>query len=198
MNNQLLPPNATAHEIALAGAASRISGVPITTRTLYQPAACPAVALPALAWSFSLDQWDTNWSDAQKRSAIANSVYVHRHKGTIGAVKIALGSLGFQVQVQEWFNQLPAGAPFTFNLLLTATQTGFSQSDLVRMTDVVMATKNLRSHLAAIVPTVVTSAGPGVTAVASLGTEITIQYGATLALDGTWMLDGTHALNGVR
>jgi phage tail P2-like protein len=198
MNNELLPPNASAQEIALSAAASRIGEVPVPLRTLYQPAATPLDALPSLAWSFSLDEWDTSWTEAQKRQAVADSLYVHRHKGTAGAVKRALQALGLDVQVQEWFNQTPAGAPFTFRLLLTGDQVGFDQAALQRLLYVVASTKNLRSHLSEIVPKVITTAGPQVAAVAGVGSEITVSFGASLTLDGSWTLDGSKRLNGLR
>jgi phage tail P2-like protein len=199
MNNQLLPPNSTANEIALAGAMSRISDVPIPINALYRPLDCPAQALPPLAWAFSLDEWDANWTEAQKRAAIAGSVYVHRHKGTIGAVERAVNSLGVQAQVQEWFNQLPAGTPYTFRLLLTADQTGFSQAQLTKLTDVVNATKNLRSHLDKIVPTVVTTAGPNAAAVTAIGTELTSTgFTYSLVADGSRNADGSCKANGFK
>lgn len=198
MNNELLPPNATAHEIALSAAASRISDVPVPLRALYQPAATPMAALPALAWSYSLDEWDTSWTEAQKRQAVAGSLYVHRHKGTSGAVKRALSALGLDVQVQEWFSQTPAGAPFTFRLLLTGDQVGFDQAALQRLLYVVASTKNLRSHLSDVVPRVVTTAGPQVAAMSHVGSEITVQFEAGLTIDGSWKLDGAHRLNGLR
>jgi phage tail P2-like protein len=199
MNNQLLPPNATPTEIALAGAVARISDVAVPLRTLYQPLACPPQALPPLAWAFSLDEWDANWTEAQKRAAIAGSVYVHRHKGTIGAVKRALSALGLQVQVQEWFNQVPTGTPYTFRLLLTADQTGFSQAQLSKLTDVVNSTKNLRSHLDVIVPAVSTTAGPTVAALAGMGSEVTSTgYQYSLVADGSVIANGGRKANGFK
>ena len=43
----------------------------------------------------SIEEWDPNWSEDAKRSAIAQSVSIHRHKGTLGAVKRALKSAGY-------------------------------------------------------------------------------------------------------
>lgn len=199
MNNQLLPPNATPHEIALAAAASRISDVPVPIRTLYQPAVAPSQVLPSLAWSFSLDEWDTSWTESQKRQAITDSVYVHRHKGTIGAVKRAVNALGFGVEVQEWFRQLPLGAPYTFRLLLTAEQSGIPQDGMLKLQDVVDATKNLRSHLSEIVPTVITNAGPTVGAVTVMGHEITVDgFQYSLVADGARTADGLNTPNGFK
>lgn len=198
MNNELLPPNATAQEIALSAAAFRIGSVPVPLRTLYQPAATPLAALPALAWSVSLDEWNTDWTETQKRQAVADSLYVHRHKGTAGAVKRALQALGLDVQVQEWFSQTPAGDPFTFRLLLTADQIGFNQDALQRLLYVVASTKNLRSHLSDVVPRVVTTAGPQVAAVSHVGTEVTAGFGYSLLADGSVDGDGQYRANGIK
>ncbi|MDT9105875.1 phage tail protein I, partial [Escherichia coli] len=120
--SDLLPNNATPLEAALAEAIARISDVPTPARDVWNPDTCQANLLPWLAWAFSVDEWDADWSEAQKRAAIKAAVPVQRYKGTIGAVREALAALGFGVQVQEWFNQLPAGAPYTYRLLLTADQ----------------------------------------------------------------------------
>jgi phage tail P2-like protein len=195
----LLPPNATPQEVAVAGTVARISDVPVPLRGLYRPASCPEVLLPWLAWSFSLDQWDTSWTEAQKRASIENSVFVHRHKGTIGAVRSALAALGIGARVQEWFNQTPAGAPYTYRLLLDVDQVGISQENVLRVDDVVEATKNLRSHLDKIVMTISSAAPVTVAAACGVGTEIdSTGYGYSLIADGSVIADGTYRANGFK
>lgn len=168
----LLPANATAAERALSEAVSRISSVPIMAREVWNPDTIPASLLPWLAWAFGVDDWDTAWTDVQKRGAIKASVAVHRKKGTIGAVKTALAGLGFDVQVQEWFNQIPEGDPYTFRLLITADQTGASKNAFEKLFSVVETTKNLRSHLSDAQLIVKTQAGPYVAAAAGVGHNI--------------------------
>lgn len=200
--SNLLPENASPLERALAEAVARISDVPILSREVWNSQTCPSALLPWLAWAFGVDDWDTNWTDAQKRGAISASVAVHRRKGTIGAVKTALAGLGFDVLVQEWFNQIPAGPEYTFRLLLNVDQVGIPQEALARILSVVQSTKNLRSHLDIIVPSITTRGGPVIAGVASVGCELTVEYsppvGSTLMLDGSWRLDGTQNLDGVR
>lgn len=199
VTDTLLPPNATAAERALEASTARVSDVPVLVRESWNPDTCPAEILPWLADAFSVDTWDPAWSEAQKRQTIKDSVFVHRHKGTIGAVRSALAALGIGVQVQEWFNQLPAGAPFTFRLLLKADQVGISQTAMRRVQDVVEATKNLRSHLSEIVPQVVSTAGPTVAVVASMGTEITMTgFEYSLVADGSALGDGKYKANGIK
>lgn len=183
MSNTLLPINATAQERALEAAAARVSDVPVLARQTWDPDNCPPALLPWLASAFSVDTWDPAWSDDQKRQTIKDSVTVHRQKGTIGSVRRALASLGLSATVQEWFGQAPLGAPFTFQLLVTADQTGFDQVALASIQDIVNSTKNLRSHLSAVVPRAVTVAGPTVAAVTLVGADITINFDeATFAL----------------
>lgn len=195
----LLPSNATPEEAAIAGAVSRISDVPTPARDLYNPAQCPAHLLPWLAWAFSVDEWNPLWSDAQKREAIASSVFVHKHKGTVGAVRGALAALGFGAQLQEWFNQTPAGDPYTYRLLLEADQVGIDEAALEAIKYVVASTKNLRSHLDTIVPGVKTLAGPTIGGVASSGNEITVSFGGNVNVyDGSTAYNGQYRHNGLK
>jgi phage tail P2-like protein len=199
VTDALLPINATTAELALEGATARVSDVPVLVRESWDPDICPAALLPWLAAAFSVDTWDPAWTEAQKRQTIKDSVFVHRHKGTIGAVRRALAALGLDVQVQEWFNQVPAGAPFTFRLLMTAGQVGFDQAAIARIQDIVAATKNLRSHLSEIAPQVVSSAPLTAASVACVGTEITSTgFQCSLVADGTENADGTNDANGLK
>lgn len=183
----------------MAGAVARISDVPVPNKSLYDPATCPAALLPWLAWAFSVDEWNPNWSETQKRGAISSSVYVHRHKGTIGAVKAALSALGVGVQLQEWFNQIPSGAPYTYQLQLEVTEAGITQAAYEQLQDVVDGTKNIRSHLDKIIPRIISRSGPVITCVASIGTEITVAYQKfSLVADGTAYADGTFVASGRR
>lgn len=198
-DRELLPPNATPQEIALAGAVARISDIPIPIRELYRPDTCPEALLPWLAWTFSLDEWSADWTVAQKRASIANSVFVHRHKGTIGAVRGALAALGVGVRVQEWFNQTPPGAPYTYRLLLDVDQDGIDGAGIDGVQNIVNSTKNLRSHLDKLSITVTTRSTVNIAGVSGMGNEITVRYGGEmLALDGSWQLNGKYRLNGLK
>lgn len=189
--SDLLPPNATAGERAVSNATARIGGVPVPIRDTWDADTCPASLLPWLAWAFSVDQWDANWSEAQKRATIKSAVAVHRYKGTIGAVRESITSLGIGAQVQEWFVQSPEGEPYTFRLILDATQTSATQAELFKLLEVVTGTKNLRSHLDAVVPGV-TSGSEMFTASAPMtGYEITVEYGG-----GNLLSDGAAISNG--
>lgn len=197
--SELLPPNTTRPERALANTAARVSNLPAPTRDLWNPDTCPLELLPWLAWAFSVDDWDANWTGFQKRAAVKASHAVHRHKGTIGSVRDALNALGLGVQVQEWYNQIPAGAPYTYKLLLEVNQYGVSLEQLQAVQLVVESTKNLRSHMTAMDLTVASNASVYVGAVALSGNDIAFSAPAgALILNGTWDLGGAEILDGSR
>lgn len=174
----LLPPNATTLETAMEGSVARITDVPTPCRDVWNADNCPSDLLPWLAWAFSVDFWDSTWTDDQKRASIKAAVAVQRIKGTIGSVTQALGALGYGVTIQEWFRMLPAGAPYTFDVLMDTTQVGIDEAAITKIISYIDVTKNLRSHLLAIIPSVTTQAGPTFAGALCMGSEITIAYSA--------------------
>lgn len=119
----LLPKNASELEQRAAEALAEIRRVPIPLRDLLSPERCPEPLLPYLAWSFSVDRWHTNWPVETKRKAIKDAYFVHAHKGTIGALRRIVETLGYALDVNEWWQQEPAGTPGTFSI-------GIDQRDL--------------------------------------------------------------------
>lgn len=94
-DTSLLPPNATTQERAIANTIARISDVPMQITSIYDPATCPAALLPWLAWAWSVDEWDSGWTEATKRAVLAASFSTHRIKGTVASVKAALAAAGY-------------------------------------------------------------------------------------------------------
>lgn len=88
----LLPLNSTPAERAIEGATDR--PVPAPIRDLWNPDRCPAALLPWLAWALSVDDWDASWTEEVQRAVIAASIEIHRHKGTIWAMKRAVQAAG--------------------------------------------------------------------------------------------------------
>lgn len=116
---------------------------------------CPYDTLPWLAWSLHVDEWDTNWTEQQKRDVIAASVAVHKTKGTIGALKRALAALGYEVTVDE-----NTGEVYTFRLEFDLNQTGILGTDtFAAARRVAMANKNARSKLLAVRSSLTANAG---------------------------------------
>ncbi len=172
----LLPPSATELERQLSLTAERATALPVTLRDEWSPARCPAHMLPWLAWAFGVETWDTSWTDAQKRGAIASSLAVKRMKGTIGAVVASIQGLGLDAKVIEWFNQVPPGPPYTFDLVVTAQQDGFDQEQWETLLSVVNHTKNVRSTLDELRLDVQTVATSYHAAAALMGLDITVEF----------------------
>lgn len=148
MATTLLPPASTTLESALAQLdAERLEAIAVQIDTLWNPWACPAAFLPWLAWALSVDVWNTDWPEATKRAVIAASYGVHARKGTRRAVNEALAALGFTVGITEWWEAEPEAARFTFTVDAASAEaiTPERQADALA---VILAAKNVRSHLA--------------------------------------------------
>lgn len=143
----LLPINATSLERNLVEATARLGTVPLPIKTLWDPDNCPVALLPWLAWSMSVDEWDPNWSEADKRAVIKNSVNIHRHKGTIGALKDALGALAMNLEVVEWFQEMPPAEAYTFAVNVYLNTRPMNLEEQQTIFKLVAAYKNARSRL---------------------------------------------------
>ncbi len=186
--SDLLPPNATDLEHAVADVCARIDEVPIIIRELWNPQTCPADLLPWLAWSFSVDDWDSSWSDQQKRDTIAAAIEVQQIKGTIGSVRSALAALGIDARVQEWFNQIPEGSPYTYKLLLEAYQTPVTQDGLAKVLQLIDTNKSLRSHMS-VAEVSARSESPVYAGAASMvGSEIGVHFVPAMALPNAYVI----------
>ena len=117
MTNSLLPPNATRFERALEAGAARIVDVEAPA-DIDDPLQCPVELLPWLAWGLSVDIWDADWSEADKRAAVAGSIALHRRKGTPLSVKTVLGRFDQLAQLTEWHEARPSRTPHTFDIVM--------------------------------------------------------------------------------
>lgn len=151
--NSLLPAHLSSLERDLDIALARIEDVDIPIATLWDPWECPLDALPYLAWALSVDQWHSDWSEKVKRQVVANSLNVHRIKGTRPAVAQALSALSVETEFTEWFEASPKAQPGTFELIawvnenLTSGEAAFLNQalyDQIRAS--VNNAKNARSH----------------------------------------------------
>lgn len=82
-------------ERALEATIARISDVPVLVRESWDPDECPVALLPWLAWAFSVDEWDSAWTEEEKRQAVRDAYNLARVKGTVWAVKRQLLLLGY-------------------------------------------------------------------------------------------------------
>lgn len=187
--SSLLPPNAAALERIAAEIGVRATELPVILRDLWNPETCPSNLLPWLAWAWSVDDWSDAWTERQRRDTVKEALAVQRIKGTIGAVTRGLGALGLPARVQEWFAQTPAGAPYTFRLLLDVDQLPLTQASLQKILQVVESTKNLRSQLETALLAVTSRATPYVAVATGLGVDLSVAFSAPRYADGTPALD---------
>jgi phage tail P2-like protein len=146
----LLPPNATSGERALEQAMR--SGIDLSAvGTLWNPETCPADVLPFLAWGLAISHWDSAWSEAQKRAAIAEAIPFHQIKGTRAAVEQILARFHPLLSIVEWWEANPRREPHTFEVRAPAGPGGIDASFLTTETAEaiirdVAAAKPLRAH----------------------------------------------------
>lgn len=145
--DHLLPPNATLLERALSASDRRTLWAPTwVIRAAWDPDLCPAHLLPYLAAAWSVDEWDPTWPDDVKRAVIRDSLWLHQHKGTVGALKRSLARLRLDVSVSEWFEH--NGAPYTFRLRTRlASGASWTRSQAEQMWRVALRAKNVRSWI---------------------------------------------------
>lgn len=162
----LLPSNATKFERALEKTCATSFSLPVLIDTLSNPEKCPFEVLTWLAFGLSVDEWRPFESllrgdeteeelnelrqryEAQQRKVTAASVEVHRKKGTLSAVKAALGALDVKVDTLEWWEKGGSGKRGTFNLVMKVPEEEYlTKSIFKELLRVVSASKNCRSHL---------------------------------------------------
>lgn len=180
--SELLPPNATAKERALAEAIAHLSDVPVRVRDVWNADTIPLALLPWLAWAYSVDEWDSSWLESQKRATVKAALQVQKIKGTIGAVKAALAALGLDIEVQEWFHQTPAGDPYTFRIHVRTEQTPADQESLRKALTLIETTKSLRSHLETVFISSKSEVNAYPATVAHIGNEITVSNFVTFVM----------------
>jgi len=115
MADRLLPPSASTLEVTIADVNAAMADLPVPIAALWTPETCPAALLPWLAWAYSVDTWDSNWSERTKRNVIAAAYNVHRLKGTVGSVKRALTAAGFPSTIVERLHRRTYNGEITYN-----------------------------------------------------------------------------------
>lgn len=145
----LLPATSTPFEMSLAAPMARLSQVPVPLRLLWRPMECPASHLPWLAWALSVDTWDPTWPEQVQRQVIAQSIALHRIKGTRRALEMALAPISAGLSIEEWFEY--GGQPYRFRVTqhLTATE-AWSGNKVGLIYQTVVRAKNVRSWLEAV------------------------------------------------
>lgn len=141
----LLPLNSTPLERALDAASAE--DLRSALRTLYNPDTCPPHLLYQLAWAWSVDRWDDTWSEATKRSVIRSAFFVHKYKGTIGALRRVVEPFGYLIEIIEWFELTPPGVPGTFALKVGVADEGINEETYQELTRLLDDAKPVSRHL---------------------------------------------------
>lgn len=151
----LLPSNASKLEQSLETVfREALASIEGEARQFYQPQHCPAKLLPWLGWSVSVDEWSDQWTEQQRRNAIADAISDHRRKGSRFAVENVLQRFGASVVLREWHQYMPALPVHTFTIdIVGGSSTGSSITDLDQIKRLVDSKKPLRSHYSVTVGT---------------------------------------------
>lgn len=149
----LLPPNSSPLERAFAAVSvEALSDLPVPVGDVWSPGACPAALLPWLGWGLSIDIWDSDWSNAQKRLAIASAIDDQRRKGTRAALRRALDRIDPLIDITEWFEDPANLEPYTFRLDLPDRNTStidYNEATISTLLRDIAAVKPLRAHVIA-------------------------------------------------
>ena len=141
----LLPANSKPLEHALATITAKLEPIPVPFANIWDVDNAPDSLLPFLAFAWSVDEWNDNWTDEVKRAVIKNSLWVHERKGTLGAVKRALAAMNYDTSVIEWFEKEPHGRAGTFSIEVRPTQ-GVIADSILQIRAVIDAVKRLSAH----------------------------------------------------
>lgn len=189
----LLPPNATPLEVALDRATARIGAIDAPVATLFNPATILAEWLPWLGFGLSVDSWDANWTEAEKRAAVAGSIALHRIKGTRRSVEIVLAHFDALAHVVEWHEANPRAVPHTFEIILpmvtapgsapggTRSSAAFAEAIIREIARV----QPLREHLT-LVQTILTTGTIGIVATGRPATYQRDDYALVAVTDPVW------------
>ena len=145
MSNSLLPPGSSALERRLAQACSGIGDLSVPLRDLWNPWKCPVKFLPYLAWAFSVDRWEEEWPEIEKRQAVSDAFWIHQRKGTVAAVRRVIETLGYSMTLQEWWEVAdPAG---TFRLAIELNDIGITEQMITELERIIGDAKPVSRHI---------------------------------------------------
>lgn len=152
-NKTLLPPSSTKLEKKLSQAIT--CDLPVQLRSLWDPQTCPYELLPYLAWQYSVDYWDENWTEQIKRKVVAEAFEIHQHKGTKEAIRRAVDSFGYLIDLIEWWQN--DKTPGTFSLDIGVLDKGITDESYNELVRIIEDVKPVSRHLSALSLHLVTS-----------------------------------------
>lgn len=143
----LLPIGSTEFEKRAAECLQQAVQNPINFANLINPHKCPEKFLPYLAWAFSVDYWEEHWHENQKRQAIIEAYQVHRRKGTIGAVRRIVESLGYAFEIREWFTEKRQRKAGTFRVFVELKEQGVNEQIYQELARLIEDAKPVSRHI---------------------------------------------------
>lgn len=172
MNNDLLPPSASAFMRNVAAASQILTEMAVDLNTLWDAEKCPTDLLPFLAWALSVDRWDKRWSEQTKRQMIKSAWLIHRQKGTIAALRRVVEPFGYLLRVIEWWQT--GGVPGTFRLDIGVQDSGITEETFLELERLIADAKPLSRHLLELNITLDTQGTAYIAATSYSGDELTV------------------------
>ncbi|KAB7668107.1 phage tail protein I [Plesiomonas shigelloides] len=142
----LLPTGSTELERNLAKTCQGISDLNVPLRDLWDPDTCPVKFLPYLAWARSVDRWDESWPESVKRQVVKDAFYIHKHKGTLGAIRRVVEPFGYLIRIIEWWQTNEP--PGTFRLDIGVQDSGITEETYHELERLIEDAKPCSRHLA--------------------------------------------------
>lgn len=209
---------ADARGLAADGLAARLDGLDLAPLLVYRLEAVPDDALPLLGWQFHV-MGDEGWSfadtPAARRELIRRAIELHRYKGTPWAVRRAAETAGFRVlRIVEGIPLARYDAAYShdgtvtygdplrwaeFRVDLELGERGLAAADVGRVTRLVEAYKNTRSHLESVAFAVALAddaPAPGETLGHTLAYEDAEPFAPVRRYDGVATYDGAATYDG--
>jgi phage tail P2-like protein len=144
MIKSLLPLNTTDEQLALEQVGSKHLDFDLKNLTTI-PKDTPVEILPYLAYMLDVDIKSLEVSE--QRILIQNALEIHRHKGTIRSVKLALKSIFNNAEISEWFNNSNL-EPYHFEVIFSLRandKTSYSEAKFRKVEKLINSSKNVKS-----------------------------------------------------
>ena len=171
----LLPPNSTSFEKKIIQTTSKLTDLNADLSSLIRVDDAPSDFLSILAWQFSVDRWQDDWSDDVKRAQIKNSIKVHTYKGTNFALRSIVESFGYSLTVHEWWQETPMNVPGTFQITVETNGKALTEKGYKTLVELLHDAKPLTRELKGIEINVINVEGEtNVAAAMYCGEDITI------------------------
>ncbi|EAX9769888.1 phage tail protein I [Salmonella enterica] len=125
-----------------------------------------------LASRISVDRWDKSWPEQTKRQVIKASWMVHRHKGTISALRNVVEPFGFLLRVIEWWQN--GEQPGTFRLEIGIQEHGITEETYHELERLIDDARPVSRHLTGLSLSLQTQGDIGINAGCYVGDTLTV------------------------